>query len=296
MVRVAFSPRAATIKSNVEDMYMADNQGLMPVNSDPPPEAESDDDALLSTERFDDALSALEDSAGQEELSEDEAETAEPVEDRRAYSPDESDMAAPPGTGLADVDEEDRLRQPRAQLFRRRLRNQINMLPLALYVLALGGFLLARQQDVAGLPDLSALAISVISVLVLASTLVFRSLLGGRQERGLLMLGLWVWIAAGMLLALVYGIEPEPDAKEWWPLILGSLGATFIVMYPVERTHDTRLIWLGIVTLVAGGVAYAMTSDLINERDFKDAADYWPLLLAVIGVGVLPLAFRRRTG
>jgi hypothetical protein len=26
------------------------------------------------------------------------------------------------------------------------------------------------------------------------------------------------------------------------------------------------------------------------------AADYWPLLITVIGIGLLPLAFQRRTG
>jgi nicotinamide riboside transporter PnuC len=170
------------------------------------------------------------------------------------------------------------------------------MLPLALYLLALGGYLIARQQDVRGLPDLSTLALCEISVLALAFAVIFRVMLNGRQERGLLLIGVWVWITAGMLFVLVYGINRHPDAREWWPLLLWSLGVTFVLVYPVERTHDTRLIWLGMMTLVAGVAAYGITSDRIDRQSLSDAADYWPLLVSMVGVGLLPLAFRRRLG
>jgi hypothetical protein len=253
------------------------------------PEDESSDDyAMLPVERLDDVLNALD--AYDEFPDEEEAEETLDEEPTGAGEP------PAPDSDLAELDEDERLRQPRAQLFRRRLRNQINMLPLALYLLALGGYLIARKQDVEGLPDLSALAIGEISVLVLAFTAIFRALLGGRRERGLLLLGVWVWTTAGMLFVLVYGVDKQADVKEWWPLLLWSLGAAFIFVYPIERTHDTRLLWLGIMTLVAGGAAYGITGGQIDRQSLTDAAGYWPLLLSIVGIGLLPLAFRRRTG
>ncbi len=62
-----------------------------------------------------------------------------------------------------------------------------------------------------------------------------------------------------------------------------------------QRT-DVRLVLASILTLVAGATAYLVTSGRVDDQVLDRAADYWPLLLAVIGVGLLPLAFRRRAG
>ncbi len=262
-----------------------------PTESVPEVSPDGDEYPLLSENEFDDVLTALETYPDEEDLDEEPPPSDEAADDM----PIEEEQDAAQAAALGEVDEDDRLRLPRAQLFRHRLRNQITMLPLALYLLALGAYLIARERDmIADLPDWSSLALGVITVLVVASTLVFRALIGGRQERGLLLLGVWVWVTTGLLFVLVYGIDETADAARWWPLLLWSLGAAFILIYPVERTHDVRLLWLGTLTLLAGGVAYAVTSEQIDEESLQDAVDFWPLLLSVLGVGLLPLAFRRR--
>lgn len=193
------------------------------------------------------------------------------------------------------VDDEDRLRQPRAGRFRRTLRNQLGMLPLALLMIALGAYLIARGQDVSGLPDLSDSAIAVIAVLTVGFTAVFYAFLFGRRERGLLFVGLWILTTAGLITALVYGLDEDPSVREWWPLLLWSLGFALVFTYVVERTHDVRLLLLSVMALVAGTTAYLVSSEQLDNDALRDAADYWPLLLAVAGVGLLPLVFRRRT-
>lgn len=194
------------------------------------------------------------------------------------------------------LDETERLRQPRAQNFRRRLGNQISMLPLALFVLAAGGLMIANAQDVEGVPTFSSGALAGGFILVLAFTAIFRAVLAGRRERGLLFLGLWIWSIAAVLAGIIYGVDENPDAVEWWPLLILALAPAFLLTYLIERVHDARLILLSILSIVAAGTALGFTTGQFDEQFLNEAADYWPLLLSVVGIGLLPLVFRRRTG
>jgi hypothetical protein len=138
--------------------------------------------------------------------------------------------------------------------------------------------------------------LAVGAALALAFSAVFHALVFGRRETGLLFAGLWVWTTAGLIVALVYGVDEHPQAGEWWPLILISLSLTLLLTFMIDRAHDGRLVLLSVLILVAGGAAYAVTSGQIDDATLDEAADYWPLLLTIIGIGLLPLAFRRRTG
>ncbi|MCL4239681.1 MAG: hypothetical protein KJ047_15720 [Anaerolineae bacterium] len=204
--------------------------------------------------------------------------------------------AAHAETAVSALDQTERLRAPRAQGFRRRLRHQVGMLPLALLLIALGAYLLARAHDLADVPDLSSLALIELTALGVGFTFIFHALLSGRRERGLLFLGLYIWITAGVLGVIAYGIDLQPDAREWWPALLWSLGLTLLVTFLLERAHDARLVLLAVLVTVAGGVAYWVTSGAADAQLLDDIADYWPLLLTVLGVGLLPAAFRRGTG
>lgn len=205
--------------------------------------------------------------------------------------------AAPPGREAAGepspLDEAERLRQPRALAFRRRLRTQVAMLPLALALIALGVFLSARAFEVEGLPEIADTTLALGLGGALAFTAVFHSLIFGRRERGLLFFGLLPLVTAGVIYALVTFVEDEPDATEWWPVLLAALGITFLLTFALERGHDVRLILLGVLTLVAAGTAYTVTSGLIEQDLLDRAGEYWPLLLVALGIGLLPLAFRR---
>jgi len=280
-------------------------------DEDQPQEWESDaeslgSDELVSEEAFDAALDALDaaepdefddfdepgeaDEAGEEAPFEpaDELPPEEPAGDEYDEQPDEREMAP--------VDETERLRQPRAQSFRRRLRMQIGTLPLALFAIALGAYLIARERDVRDLPDYSTLTLGAIALLVVGFTFIFHAIVFGRRERGLLFFGFWIWLAAGSIALVMLGIEGEPEATEWWPLLLVSLGLALVVTYLFERLHDARLLLLGLTILVVSAVAFLVTQGTIEQELLDDVADYWPLLFSVIGIGLLPLVFRRRAG
>jgi len=306
---------------------MVNERGQQPsVPPDPPADEPEDEFRLATSADFDGALRALEDYEDSDEVWEpgdDDAVVAalapvtppldEPEMDAAAEpEPWEAEVApeAPPrepGVGgdralyaprpvppPAGVEEDERLRAPRAQGFRRRLHNQIGLLPLTLWLLALGAYLLARGQEVESLPDYSDAALAAASALVGGFTAVWHALLSGRRERGLLFFGLYVLVTAGLIAGLVTFVDESPDAAEWWPLLLGSLGVTLFLVFAVDRGHDPRLLWVGLLLLVAGGTAYAVENGQVSQDVLDRARDYWPLLFALLGLGVLPLAVRRR--
>lgn len=258
---------------------------------------------LLSLEAFDDELEALaaysdDDDADAEAGTYGDAEMPPGADGDEVYPaalaglvPDFGAVAETPAVG-----DEDQLRTPRAQRFRRGLRNQIGMLPLALYLLALGGFLLARGQKVSGLPDFSDTLLIVSAVLAFGFTLVFHALVAGRRERGVLFAGAWLLVTVGLIAVLILGIDDEPDARKWWPLLVWSLSPALLLTYLIERTHDARLILLSVMALVAGTTAYLVTSDQVAADRLDQVAEYWPLLLSLLGIGLLPLVFHRRVG
>lgn len=274
-------------------------------------ESEYDGDSLgsgelVSEEAFDAALDALE-AAGPDEVDEfDEAdwpaelEAVEPVEPTgEDLLPEESSSAEEErayGHDVAPVGESERLRQPRAQTFRRRLQMQVGTLPLALFAIALGVYLIARERDVRDLPDYSALTLGVAAFLVVGFTFVFHAIVFGRRERGLLFLGFWMLLTAGTVAVVMLGIEADPKADEWWPLLLVSMGLALVATYLLERLHDARLLVLGVMVLIASAIALLVTQGEIEQDVLDTVADYWPLLFSVIGIGLLPLVFGRRVG
>ncbi len=273
------------------------------------PAEDGDDYALLSTDALDDALEELEayeppaddetnaeadddhDAAGADDGDEFAEDAANSAVERAAAAGDRNESGA---DELETVDEEDRLRGPRAEMFRRRRQNRIAFLPLALYLIGLGIFLIAREQEVEHLPDPSTLELGALSVLAGAFTMIFHSFLAGRRERGLLFTGLWLGATVSLIAALVYIVDDQPDAVEWWPLLLGGVGITLLINYVIEANHDVRLIWVAVICLLAAVIAYAFTSNVFDEDRFSTIADYWPLLVSVIGIGLVPLVFRRQ--
>jgi len=266
---------------------------------------------LRSAEDFERELEVLEASAEPEQL---EAEgDIETLSEAMAALPDEPVLPTEPPEDFPVMpvvaeparaereatqevaEREERVRQPRAQNFRRRLRHQIGVLPLALGLIALGAYLLARERDLADVPDFSTATLAGMAVLGLGFTFVFHALVFGRRERGLLLVGLTIWVTAGVLAAIVYGVDEHPEATEWWPALLWSLAITLFLTYLIERLHDLRLVWLAALVAVAGGAAYWVSSGAADQALLDQVADYWPLVLAAIGLILLPAAFRRQT-
>ncbi|MBN1680951.1 MAG: hypothetical protein JW966_11740 [Anaerolineae bacterium] len=240
----------------------------------------------------------------QDELDEDQPAAEVPTTAYALYAASsEADQESPEQTRVgvddhepAAMDRIERLRQPRAEGFRQHIRNQVSMLPLAVFLIGFGLYMIAREQQVEDVPRLTSYGMGIVLVLALAFAAFFRGLVFGRYERGLLFVGLWTWITAGMIAVVALGIDDSPLANEWWPLLLIALSPALLLTVVFERGHDARLILLSAACLVMGLAAYWVTSGQFSDQTLDDIAGYWPLLLSAAGIGLMPLVFRRHTG
>jgi len=120
------------------------------------------EDALAGSDAEPSSLDSVEDVIDRDVEPRGEGDEDAPPEDRaQTYERD-----AAPIDSLAG---EERLRQPRAQVFRRTLRHKIGMVPLALFLIALGGYLLAKEHELADVPEFSNLTLGGFSLLAAGS-------------------------------------------------------------------------------------------------------------------------------
>lgn len=200
---------------------------------------------------------------------------------------DETEIAPPeqsqPATNVREVQSE-RVRQ--------RGTNRIAILPMALGFIGLGVLLLAedRVEAIEEL-DLSAAAATVILIGALVLTYIFRFFTSGRRERGLFFLAV-VTLAWGSLLGLSIVNDERYPLAEFWPLLFAGVGVAFFFTFLFERSHQVGLVFPGMILLFSSGVALLVTQNIINE-DIQDVvADFWPLLIAFIGLTLLPAALQ----
>lgn len=175
------------------------------------------------------------------------------------------------------------------QRTRQKSANRLAIFPLAMGLIGLGGLLLAEDY-VDGLEvSLGASTIIIIGALIL--TYLFRFFTSGRRERGLFFLAI-ITISWGGLLALSVIDDENFPLDEFWPLAFAGVGAAFFMTFLFERSHQAGLVFPGIILLFTAGVAFLVTLDIINDDAQDIIADYWPLLLAFIGLTLLPSALQ----
>jgi len=244
------------------------------------PDDEVNDDDEIYDEPEEDIEDEVEDEVSDEIL---EAEAPPPIpEDRSSILP--AVRPTPPRDDLDD--EEDRA-------FQQTARGRITVFPFAMGLITLGALLLAEPR-VEGFDVTPAIA-ALIIIASLVLTNLFRFFASGRRERGLLFLALAV-LSLGIVLAIISLSGNSVDVFEWWPLVLtGGAGALFLT-WLFERQHERGLLGLAALFLVASGVALTVTLEIIPQDAIDQVGDYFPLLIAFIGLTLIPLALRRSAG
>lgn len=165
-------------------------------------------------------------------------------------------------------------------------RGRITAMPFAASLILLGGLLLAQNY-------LENLAISwPIAVLMLtvglSLTYVFRFFISGRRERGTFFLALTL-LSVGIALGVLVLMANSFPADEWWPLCIVAVGAATCLTWGLEREHERGLLGVGLLLLLSGSVALAVTLGAVPQTVLDHAADYFPLVLVFIGITLIPV-------
>ncbi|MBZ0308258.1 MAG: hypothetical protein K8I82_19495 [Anaerolineae bacterium] len=179
--------------------------------------------------------------------------------------------------------------QAEEKTYRQAARGRIVTFPFALGLIVLGVLLLVA-------PEIEGFDVTLpVGVMVMVAAFVltnlFRFFSSGRRERGLYFLAL-VLISFGVVLAVIVNI-PDADASEWWPLVLVGISLSYFFTFIFERQHENGLVGVGLLVMIAAVVALMVTVGVIPQEVLDTAGDYWPLLIAFVGVTLIPLAFRQ---
>lgn len=171
-------------------------------------------------------------------------------------------------------------------------RGRIVALPLALGLILLGVLLLA-EPSLEGFEVTTPVAILILLAAIVLTNL-FRFFASNRRERGLLFMAL-VILSLGAVLALMVAGGDKFPPDEWYPLVLVGVSTSFMLTYLAEKRHDRGLINVGLLMLLASALALMVTQAIIPDSILDTTADYFPLVIAFIGVTLVPLALRKPT-
>lgn len=189
------------------------------------------------------------------------------------------------------AEERDRVREIQPELIRQQRPGRLAIAPLAFGLIGLGSLLLAENF----VEELEITAGAAIIILLgsFVLTTVFRFFESGRRQRGLFFVGtvLLIW---GGVVALNVLREDKFPLDEFWPLTIAGVGAAFFITFLFERNHQAGLVFPGIILMFASGVAFLVTLDAIGSDMTDVVKDFWPLIVAVVGLLLFPAAFQKR--
>lgn len=199
--------------------------------------------------------------------------------------------AEEPVLQAADADAEADLARPaRVTQYRAQRRMQISMALPGLLLTGLGALLLWQTT----LPDSERVPPAVLLGIVVGAVgvaIIARFALNGRRERGLFLIGLLI-LAFGALFALV--VSGALFVEQLLPLSLIAVGLALGLTFTFERSHERGLLLPALALMAAGGLALPFTLGVFSLDLITIAAAFWPLILLVLALILLPLAIRSR--
>ena len=189
------------------------------------------------------------------------------------------------------TEEHDRVREIQPELIRQQRPGRLAIAPLAFGLIGLGSLLLTENF----IEELEITAGAAITILLgsFVLTTVFRFFESGRRQRGLFFVGVVLLIWGGVVALNVLRDDKFP-LDEFWPLTIAGVGAAFFITFLFERNHQAGLVFPGIILMFASGIAFLVTLDVIGPDLTDGVKDFWPLMVAVVGLLLFPAAFQKR--
>jgi len=188
----------------------------------------------------------------------------------------------------ADADAESDLARPsRVNQFRADRRARASMAIFGLLMIAVGGLYLAQVA----FPSMNAGTLLGIGVLALGLGITARFLINGRRERGLFVVGvlLLAWSGLGALVSINL-----LTVEQAWPMGIMAIGLAMLSTFLLERSHERGLIFPALGVLAIGITALPITLNPASPDIRNLLTTFWPLLLLIGALALLPRAVRPR--
>jgi hypothetical protein len=114
----------------------------------------------------------------------------------------------------------------------------------------------------------------------------------GRLARGAFFLAVAALAWGGLSFALTANTA-DANLSRTWPLFATALGVAVLVTYIFDAQRETRLLAPGLILIVAGLAAAAVTWGMLPADVLDLIRQIGPWLFVVLALGLLPLAIRR---
>jgi hypothetical protein len=176
-------------------------------------------------------------------------------------------------------------RASRAEKQKIRRRTQLSTALPALLLIVAGIFALVRPDQVSG----EILAVEVLGLI--AVMLLLRFLFNSRRERGLFFLTITAVLIGGFAGMVAAGAI---DITLGWPLLVMVPGIALIFTFLFERSHERGLLLPALIFIVAGLVLLPFSLGYLDSAILDGVRFYWPVLLVVLALALLPRAVRDR--
>lgn len=129
-------------------------------------------------------------------------------------------------------------------------------------------------------------------ILMALGALIFISVIG-KKDKGPVFFGTFLFLLGLFFFLRNFDIIPYYYLREVWPIILIILGLSFVSIF-ITKPSDWGVLIPGGIFLFPG-IAFLLRKLHIIYLDIGDLiADYWPMILIIIGGGIIMGALRRQ--
>ncbi len=100
-----------------------------------------------------------------------------------------------------------------------------------------------------------------------------------RSARGSFFMGVLALALTALTIVL---LQPaSPGLVQGWPLYIGAMGTGFFLT-GLFNAASSRLLFIGVMLLMAGTVGFALTANIIDAAPLAPIAQGWPVLLVIV--------------
>lgn len=115
-----------------------------------------------------------------------------------------------------------------------------------------------------------------------------------KKRQGLLW-GVFFSLAGIFFLLRNFDVIPYLYFDEYWPIFLGAWGCGFIALYAIKPDDWGNLIAASVFLSLCFILLSSTAGEIIPFLDF-DLERYWPVLLILIGTGIVLSALKKTSG